>query len=238
MAVSVSNMVSWAIFPIQSCLPLLLRRTPLKLNASPRRLRKTSSKSSLSNLTKRTTFNGNNRWKEFCAAQKWCVTLSRRRFLRFSSMTLLVSSELRIRRTPNGKSKIRCSVRGFFPRSRLLYYREVSPQIPPVFLNDAAREFGTENPAYTEWEEQGSLLCTWILSTISSSLFASGMGRSSCWTKISFKCFKDYKHILINHLVITNDFCENYFIKDCSQDRSCTVSKLISKTRKRTRLNF
>jgi len=114
MAVSVSNMVSWATFPIQSCLPLLLRRTPLKLNASPRRLQKTSSKSSLSNLTKRTTFNGNNRWKEFCAAQKWCVTLSRRRFLRFSSMTLLVSSELS-----------RCSVRGFFPWSRLLYYRDL-----------------------------------------------------------------------------------------------------------------
>jgi len=48
----------------------------------------------------------------------------------------------------------------------------VSPQIPPVFLNDAAREAGTENPAYTEWEEQDSLLCTWILSTISSSLLS------------------------------------------------------------------
>ena len=48
----------------------------------------------------------------------------------------------------------------------------VSPQIPPVFLNDAALEFGTENPVYTEWEEQDSLLCTWILSTISSSLLS------------------------------------------------------------------
>jgi len=50
--------------------------------------------------------------------------------------------------------------------------RHVSPQIPPVFLNDAAREAGTENPAYTEWEEQDSLLCMWILSTISSSLLS------------------------------------------------------------------
>lgn len=48
----------------------------------------------------------------------------------------------------------------------------VSPQIPPVFLTDAAREAGTENPAFTEWEEQDSLLCTWILSTISSSLLS------------------------------------------------------------------
>jgi len=37
----------------------------------------------------------------------------------------------------------------------------VSPQIPSVFLNDAAREFGTE-----------SLLCPWILSMISSSLLS------------------------------------------------------------------
>jgi len=29
----------------------------------------------------------------------------------------------------------------------------VSPQVPPVYLTDAAREAGTENPAYTEWEE-------------------------------------------------------------------------------------
>jgi len=48
----------------------------------------------------------------------------------------------------------------------------VSSQIPPVFLTDVAREAGTENPAYIEWEEQDSLLCTWILSTISSSLFS------------------------------------------------------------------
>jgi hypothetical protein len=34
----------------------------------------------------------------------------------------------------------------------------VSPQIPPVFLNDADRESGSENPVYTEWEEQDSLL--------------------------------------------------------------------------------
>lgn len=48
----------------------------------------------------------------------------------------------------------------------------VSPQIPPVFLSDAAREAGNENPAFTDWKEQDSLLCTWILSTISSSLLA------------------------------------------------------------------
>lgn len=48
----------------------------------------------------------------------------------------------------------------------------VSPQIPPVFLSDAAREAGEENPAFTDWEEQDSLLCTWILSTVSASLLA------------------------------------------------------------------
>jgi histone deacetylase 1/2 len=48
----------------------------------------------------------------------------------------------------------------------------ISPQIPPVYLTDADRESGSENPAYSEWEEQDSLLCTWILSTISSSLLS------------------------------------------------------------------
>jgi histone deacetylase 1/2 len=57
-------------------------------------------------------------------------------------------------------------------RGTKLVKHVVSPQIPPVFLNDAARETGSENPAYTEWEEQDSLLCTWILSTISSSLLS------------------------------------------------------------------
>jgi len=57
-------------------------------------------------------------------------------------------------------------------RGRKMVRHVVSPQIPPVFLNDAAREAGTENPAYTKWEEQDLLLCTWILSTISSSLLS------------------------------------------------------------------
>jgi len=48
----------------------------------------------------------------------------------------------------------------------------VLPQIPPVFLNDVAREARTENTTYTEWEEQDSMLCTWILSTISPSLLS------------------------------------------------------------------
>ncbi|GAU31552.1 hypothetical protein TSUD_333280 [Trifolium subterraneum] len=34
----------------------------------------------------------------------------------------------------------------------------ISPQIPPVFLTDADRESRFENPAYTEWEEQDSLM--------------------------------------------------------------------------------
>ena len=49
---------------------------------------------------------------------------------------------------------------------------DVSPSIPPVFLTDAVREAGHENPAYTEWEGQDSLLSTWILSTISPSLLS------------------------------------------------------------------
>ena len=55
--------------------------------------------------------------------------------------------------------------------TKMVHY-VVLPQIPPIFLTDAAREVGTENPAYTEWEELDSLLCTWILSTISFSLFS------------------------------------------------------------------
>jgi len=46
----------------------------------------------------------------------------------------------------------------------------VSPQIPPVFLSDPTA--GKENPAYIEWEEQDSLLCMWILSTVSPSLLS------------------------------------------------------------------
>jgi len=57
----------------------------------------------------------------------------------------------------------------------------VSPQVPPVYLTDAAREAGTENPAYTEWEEQDSLLCTWILSTISSSLLSRFVRLHHAW---------------------------------------------------------
>jgi len=48
----------------------------------------------------------------------------------------------------------------------------VSPQIPPVFLSDADRTAGKENPTYTEWKEQDSLLCTWILPTVSPSLLS------------------------------------------------------------------
>jgi hypothetical protein len=48
----------------------------------------------------------------------------------------------------------------------------ISLQIPHVYLTDADRESGSENPAYSDWEEQDSLLCTWILSTISSSLLS------------------------------------------------------------------
>jgi len=122
MAVTVSNMVSWASFSIQSCLPLLLRRTPLK-RASPQRLRKTSNKSSPSNLTRLTTYSGNNRWKECCAAPKWCATSFHRKSLRCSSTTLRVRPELKIRRTLNEKSKTLCSVRGFSLLSPLRCYR-------------------------------------------------------------------------------------------------------------------
>jgi len=62
-------------------------------------------------------------------------------------------------------------VEGVLRGTKMVRY-VVSPQIPPVFLSDAAREAGDENPAFTDWEEQDSLLCTWILSTISSSLLA------------------------------------------------------------------
>jgi len=57
----------------------------------------------------------------------------------------------------------------------------VSPQIPPVYLIDAARAAGTENPAYTDWEEQDSLLCTWILSTIPASLLSRFVRLRHAW---------------------------------------------------------
>jgi hypothetical protein len=57
----------------------------------------------------------------------------------------------------------------------------VSPQIPPVYLTDAARAARMENPAYTEWEEQDSLLCTWILSKISPSLLSRFVRLCQAW---------------------------------------------------------
>jgi histone deacetylase 1/2 len=57
----------------------------------------------------------------------------------------------------------------------------ISPQIPPVYLTDADRESGSENPAYTAWEEQDSLLCTWILSTISSTLLSRFVNLRQSW---------------------------------------------------------
>lgn len=72
----------------------------------------------------------------------------------------------------------------------------VSPSIPPVFLTDAAREAGTENPAYTEWEEQDSLLCTWILSTISPSLlsrFVLLRFSHQVWDEIHSYCYTQMK---------------------------------------------
>jgi histone deacetylase 1/2 len=57
----------------------------------------------------------------------------------------------------------------------------ISPQIPSVYLTDADRESRSENPAYTAWEEQDSLLCTWILSTISSSLLSRFVSLRQSW---------------------------------------------------------
>lgn len=72
----------------------------------------------------------------------------------------------------------------------------VSPQIPPVFLSDADREANKENPAYTEWEEQDSLLSTWILSTICSSLlsrFVLLRHSWQVWDEIHSYCFTQMK---------------------------------------------
>ena len=72
----------------------------------------------------------------------------------------------------------------------------ISPEIPPVYLTDAAREAGMENPAYTEWEEQDSLLCTWILSTISPSLlsrFVLLRHSWQVWDEIHSYCFTQMK---------------------------------------------
>jgi histone deacetylase 1/2 len=57
----------------------------------------------------------------------------------------------------------------------------ISPEIPPVYLTDTDRETGSENPAYTAWEEQDSLLCTWILSTISATLLSRFVSLRQSW---------------------------------------------------------
>jgi histone deacetylase 1/2 len=82
-------------------------------------------------------------------------------------------------------------VEGVLRGTKLVKY-VVSPQIPPVFLNDADRESGSENLAYTEWEEQDSLLCTWVLSTVSSSLlsrFVRLRHSWQVWEEIHNYCF-------------------------------------------------
>lgn len=82
-------------------------------------------------------------------------------------------------------------VEGVLRGTKMVRY-VVSPQIPPVFLSDAAREAGTENPAYTDWEEQDSLLCTWILSTISPSLlsrFVHLRHSHQVWDEIHTYCY-------------------------------------------------
>lgn len=72
----------------------------------------------------------------------------------------------------------------------------VSPQIPSGFLSDADRTAGKENPAYTEWEEQDSLLCTWILSTILFSLLSRFVFLRrpwQVWDEIHSYCFTQMK---------------------------------------------
>jgi hypothetical protein len=72
----------------------------------------------------------------------------------------------------------------------------VSPSIPPVFLSDVVHEAGNENPAYTAWEEQDSLLCTWILSTISPSLlsrFVHLRFSHQVWDEIHTYCYTQMK---------------------------------------------
>lgn len=44
--------------------------------------------------------------------------------------------------------------------------KHVTPQIPELFLVVAGRDSQIENPAFVAWEEQDSLLCTWLLFTI------------------------------------------------------------------------
>lgn len=46
----------------------------------------------------------------------------------------------------------------------------VNPIIPPRFLSEADRDAGNINPAYTTWEQQDSLLFTWLLSSLSESV--------------------------------------------------------------------
>jgi len=82
-------------------------------------------------------------------------------------------------------------VEGVLRGTKMVRY-VVSPQIPPVFFNNDVREAGTENLAYTEWEEQDSLLCTWILSTISSfpiSRFIRLRHSYQVWNEVHSYCF-------------------------------------------------
>lgn len=55
-------------------------------------------------------------------------------------------------------------------RGHKLHPFVINPSIPPRFLTVRDRDVDLVNPAYTEWEQQDSLLFTWLLSTLSETI--------------------------------------------------------------------
>ena len=55
-------------------------------------------------------------------------------------------------------------------RTHKLHRLLMSPIVPPRYLTEADRENDAENPAYVSWEQQDSLLFTWLLTTLSDSV--------------------------------------------------------------------
>jgi hypothetical protein len=63
----------------------------------------------------------------------------------------------------------------------------VSPQIPPMFLNDTDRITATLNPAYRQWRQRDQMLLSWLQSTLSGEILTRFLGSHhsyELWGKI------------------------------------------------------
>jgi hypothetical protein len=63
----------------------------------------------------------------------------------------------------------------------------VSPQIPPMFLNETDRLTATLNPAYRQWRKRDQMLLSWLQSTLSGEILTRFLGSHhsyELWGKI------------------------------------------------------